>query len=371
MATPRISLLVPDMPAADELRPFLTRIDARRWYTNFGPLVEEFEAALARELGAGREAPALTSTANCTLGLELALGALDLSRGARVLVPAFTFVATATAVLRAGYTPVLADVDSASWLLTPALARACLDAVPVDAVVPVATFGCPQDPAGWDAFARDTGVPVLIDAAGAFGNQAVGERTAVAFSFHATKSLGIGEGGAVAAREGAIVERVRRLSNFGIELPAGIVQHAGTNAKLSEYHAAVGLAALPRWRRNAARRRAAHADYLARLAQHCPAVGLQCRPADGLYTILPVLLPAGVDAGALRGELAVSGIETRLWYRPLIGEHPGMGKLASAGNLDGARNLAGRVLGLPFHLEMDAAARERVCLRLGELLEGR
>lgn len=359
------------MPGADELQPFLRRIDEQRWYTNFGPLVLELEAALARELQAlsgGASAPELVSTANCTLALELAFGALGLERGARVLLPAFTFVATATAALRAGLTPVLGDIDSASWVLTPDLARAGLAVAPVDAVVPVATFGCPHDTAAWDAFARDTGLPVLIDAAGAFGNQAIGSTAAVAFSFHATKSLGIGEGGAVVSRDRELIERVRRLTNYGIELPSGIVRHAGTNAKLSEYHAAVGLAALARWRRAAAARRAACADYSALLARHCPQVGTQERPAAGIYTILPVLLPAGVNAARLRDQLARSGIETRLWYQPLIGEHPGMGQLASAGTLATARGLAGRVLGLPFHLHMHARERERVCVRLGELL---
>jgi dTDP-4-amino-4,6-dideoxygalactose transaminase len=374
MEPPRVSLLVPDMPSAEELQPFLRRIDSQRWYTNFGPLVREFEAALARELqamSASATAPRLVSTANCTLGLELALSALGLERGARVLVPAFTFVATATAVLRAGLTPVLADVDPASWVLTPDLARAGLAAAPVDAVMPVATFGCPQDVAGWDAFARRTGLPVVVDAAGAFGNQPIGEAAVVVFSFHATKSLGIGEGGAVVARDDALVERVRQLTNFGIELPSGIVRHAGTNAKLSEYHAAVGLAALARWPQAARLRRAACADYLARLARHCPEVGVQCRPAEGVYTIFPVLLPEGTDAGRLRSELEHSGIETRLWYQPLVGDHPGIGPLASAAGLEGARRLAGRVLGLPFHLQMGDGERERVCARLGALLPQR
>src|SRR5689334_13977749 len=101
----RIPLLVPDMPSADELLPYLRRIDASRWYTNFGPLVDELERELRESLGEASQA-ALTTVANCTLGLELALAASGLAPGARVLLPALTFVATGMAVRRAGYTPV-------------------------------------------------------------------------------------------------------------------------------------------------------------------------------------------------------------------------------------------------------------------------
>ena len=124
--TQRIPLLVPDMPLAAEIAPYLARIDAARWYTNFGPLVRELEAALAARMQAQAAAPGplhLVSVANCTVGLELGLQALGLPAGALVLLPSFTFVATATAVLRAGMLPAAADVDGASWLLTPALAR--------------------------------------------------------------------------------------------------------------------------------------------------------------------------------------------------------------------------------------------------------
>jgi len=363
----RIPLLVPDMPNADALLPYLRRIDNARWYTNFGPLAREFEAALSACLDADKP-PGLVSVSNCTSGLELSLLALGLTAGARVLVPSLTFVATATAVLRAGCIPVAGDVDPESWLLTPAIAKEARKKRDIAAVMPVATFGAPQDPGAWDRFTAETGTPVVIDAAGAFGNQAVGSSNIVVVSMHATKSLGIGEGGFVAARDQVFLDEVRRLTNFGIQLPSGIVGQAGTNAKLSEYHAAVGLAALARWPESARVRRELGARYRYMLDLRCSNATRQRRPDDGVYTIMTVSLPAGVDALKVMSSLQVANIETRRWYYPLIPDHPGLRRTEIAGDLPCARLLSGRILGLPFHATLSDEDIDRVCTMLARAL---
>ena len=192
MTSSRIPLLLPDMPLAEELLPWLKRIDATRWYSNFGPLVRELESALIGMFAERSDKSLhLTTVSNCTAGLELALLALDLKPGSRVLVPALTFVATATAVLRAGHLPVIADVDPHTWLLTPAIARAALAREALDAILPVATFSCPHEIEGWNAFIAETGLPVVIDAAAAFGNQWECGRTTLVFSSRTVRfSLG-------------------------------------------------------------------------------------------------------------------------------------------------------------------------------------
>ncbi len=366
-AAKRIALLVPDMPDADALAPYLRRIDVSRWYTNFGPLALEFESKLS-EFMDREQPPGVVSVSSCTSGLELALLALGLTPESRVMVPAFTFVATATAVIRAGCIPVVADVDAASWLLTPEAVREALRGGNIASVMPVTTFGASQDAAAWDRFAEETGVPVVIDAAGAFGNQKVGMRTVVVISLHATKSLGIGEGGFVAARNGAFLAEVRRLSNFGIQLPSGIVARAGINAKLSEYHAAVGLAALERWPARAQVRFELARRYLCAIGRHCARARPQHRPADGVYTIMAVCLPAGANTTRIASSLAAQGIETRCWYNPLIPDHPAFASAAVSGTLASARALSGQILGLPFHTAMSEAEVERVCDCLGRYL---
>jgi len=364
----RIQLLRPDIPQAEEILPYLREIDASRWYTNFGPLVSRLERRLGEVFG--QPFPSVVTTSSCTLGLELALAALALSPGSRVLVPALTFVATAAAVLRAGCIPVLADVDEHTWLMDPEIAQAALARLDFDCVMPVTTFGCRQPTHAWDQFTRTTGIPVVIDAAGAFGNQEVGELAAAVFSFHATKAFGIGEGGLVAARNEAWIEQVRRLSNFGIDLSTGVSAVVGTNAKMSEYHAAVGLAALDRWPDRKARRQHLALVYGGALREYCPQVRLQERPADGAYTIMQLLLPAGVRASEVAARLATHGIETRAWYQPLLDEHPAFARCGIDGELRVARMLAPRMLGVPFHLELDESTVGRICVALSAALSG-
>lgn len=366
--TSAIPLLVPDMPTADELLPWLRRIDDNRWYTNYGPLNDEFERQLHAWVGGG-DGVRLTTVANCTLGLELALAGLELARDARVLVPAITFVASGTAVQRSGLVPLLCDVDPDSWLLTPAIARRALERERFDAVMPVATFGSPQDGAAWDAFAEETGIPVVIDAAGAFGNQHVGRLSSVVFSLHATKSLGAGEGGIVASCDAGLVARVRRATNFGIDLasPYGDALPGGTNAKLSEYHAAVGLAALPRWQRNLARRNALWDDYRVRLSDALGnVVGFQRTEGERVHTLMVARLSGCRSIEGVVEHLRTRGVGARRWYCPPLSHHSAFRDCPTVAPLEHAERLGRELVGLPFHLGLKTAQLEQVVACVGD-----
>lgn len=361
-----IKLLVPDMPNHTELLSYLREIEQQLWYTNFGPLSRRFESRIAQNLGVPDAA--VCSVANCTLALEAALATLDLKRDARVLIPAMTFIATASAVLRAGYLPVLSDVDSKKWILTPEIARDCMRHGPVDCIIPVAAFGCPVDVGAWDAFYEDTGIPVLIDAAGAFGNQPIGRHGIVAFSFHATKTLGCGEGGLVACSDTKWISRFRRFTNFGIETQTGAVGQAGTNAKLSEYHAAIGLASMDSWSQKMAKRRKIHAQYLVKLASACPSLKFQDRPADGIYSIMQVQLPASRDSMQVADHLEARQIETRRWYLPPLSSHPAFRDAMRYGDLSGVSELARSLIGLPFHVLLSDSDIDFICLQMADAI---
>jgi len=342
-----IRCLVPDLPQAAELLPWLERIDANRWYTNGGPLVREFEQRLCAFMEGGSDASCVTLSSGMS-SLELGLLALGVGAGKRVLLPALTFPATALAVARCGAEPVLGDVSAQTWMMTPAIAREALARERIDAVMPVASFGCPLPADEWDEFARGTGVPVLVDAAAALGVQRLGKRVHWAFSLHATKPMGIGEGGLFVSADGTLAEKVRRLANFSFE--HFIVQSRyGTNAKMSEYAAAVGLVQLERWPRLLQRRREVFDDYRSRLAA-LPQVGLQ--PLQAPPATLCVQLPA--DAAAVAAGLARSEIETRRWYLPPLNRHPAFRELRCIGPAGSTRlpvteQLATSLLGLPFH----------------------
>lgn len=349
----QIKLLVPDLPSADSLLPFMRRIDAARQYTNFGPLVKELEATLCQNWPGPQPAsmddlPALqVVTLNSgTAPLELCIAALALPRGSHVLMPAYTFPATASAVLRNGLRPIFGDSSSDTWQLTPAIARKVAMHRPFRMVIPVATFGCPLDVDAWDAFAQDTGIAVLMDAAAAFGNQNLGKFAHASFSLHATKPFGIGEGGLFVTRNADVANRVRRLSNFGFE--NGLVTAVGTNAKLSEYAAAVALAQWERWPKLQARRRTQWKHY----CEHLKAVpGIRVQ-AGFENTAIPanVVVSLSKSPEAVLHLLGQAGTETRRWYYPPLHQHPAFAQHSNDSEaLPVTESLASSNLGLPWH----------------------
>lgn len=364
-----LPLLVPDMPTPQELLPWLERMHAAQHFSNFGPLVRELEQELVNQFGV--EGAQLTTVANATQGLELTLQALELPAGARVLIPAFTFVATATAVVRVGYQPVFADVDERSWLLTPEIARQACARMRLDAVLAVTTFGMPYDMGAWQQFEIDTGLPVVIDAASAYGSQWLknAEGTLV-FSLHTTKSLPAGEGGLVVSSRSGLVAKVRQLSNFGINLnpqigmPQGALASLGTNAKMSEYHAAIGLVSLQKWELQATKRRSLQADLrdeFNRASGHC--LNWQAEGAGGVLaapTLLCARLPHAKARDALEHACFQAQITTRRWYQPLLQSMEELRCRSLTLETPNAELLAQTLLGLPFFLGITGEQRQRI-----------
>lgn len=350
---PRIPVLVPDMPSARDLRPWLERIDAVGRYTNFGPLVTEFESWIATQLGDNGDRPHVIAASSGSMALELAFAAMNLRRGGKVLLPTLTFPATAAAAIRSGLMPVLTDVDCASWMLTPVLARQAATILAPVLVVPVATYGRAVDATSWDAFVEETGIPVLVDAAAAFGNQRLGRHICTVFSFHATKPFGIGEGGALVTYNSDIAERARRLSNFGFA--RGVAETVGMNAKLSEYAAAVGLAQSLRWPESRRRRVELWRGYASALAA-LSGVSLQ----EGLASDVPpakLMIRLSRPAAEMALALSNAGIETRGWYLPPLHLHTAFSGCQRCGwdGVDALRvadALSVQGLGLPWFASM-------------------
>ncbi len=366
---PWVPLLLPDMPPPQTLLPWLERMHAARHYSNFGPLVQELEHLFAQKFGL--EPEQVTTVANATQGLELALQALALPPGSRVLVPALTFVATATAVVRAGHVPVLADVDAATWLLTPEIARSACTRMHIDAVLPVATFGMPHGMQAWQQFERDTGLPVIIDAAAAYGSQWLqGAEGTLVFSLHATKSLPAGEGGLVVSTRPGLAAKVRQLSNFGINLdPAttllvGTLASLGTNAKMSEYHAAIGLASLQKWELHAQQRRALQTDLMQELQQvsRYPLAWQAQGPGGPLQapTLLCMRLPDEGVRATVEHACQQARVMTRRWYQPLLQHMTVLQQRCLVLDTPDAQLLGQTLLGLPFFLGMTQPQRHRI-----------
>ena len=209
--------------------------------TNGGPFVSQLEQGAREYLGVKH----VVAVSNATVGLELALRARRFAPGAEVLLPSFTFVATAHAVACAGLTPVFCDVDEASHFMSIASAERATTPKTV-AVVGVHLWGRAGDAAALEAFAAKRSLDVFYDSAHAFGaayadGAKVGTRgRAEVFSLHATKLLNGFEGGLIATNDDALAVAATRARNFGFSGQDTIVS-MGTNAKLSEVHAALAL----------------------------------------------------------------------------------------------------------------------------------
>lgn len=383
-AAPRRAVPVarPKLPTADALLPYLRRMDAARIYANWGPLNTELEARLGARFGA-----AVVTVSSATDGLACALRAVLEDRPAAqrrglCLMPAWTFVATAHAALAAGLTPCFLDVEEAGWSLTPGRVRDALMRVlaqrpsgwpdlPVAAVVAVAPFGLPLDPAPWDEFAARTGIPVVVDAAAGFDALRVGAAPMVV-SMHATKAVCAGEGGFVATTDADLARRVKRTANFGF-FGARVAEVAGLNAKLSEYHAAVALASLDAWEGR-------RADYMGvGRALRASLEPLGCRFLDGfadswVSSTCVLRLPPGRRAAEVAIALGLEGIATRAWWGGGCQAHPAFAhcpRLPGEEALPATLRLAGSTLGLPFWPDMGPAEIAQVAAAMTGALADR
>ncbi|MCF6148464.1 MAG: DegT/DnrJ/EryC1/StrS aminotransferase [Candidatus Kuenenia sp.] len=368
----RYPVLVPDLPTKEQLLPWLAKIDSNRWYTNFGPLVQEFESKLARLLSL--DTAYLATVSSGTAALELALLSYDLPKNSCVLVPSFSFPATATSVKRAGLCPVLTDVDPETWTLTPEIAYQVLEKNSCSMVMPVAAFGCPLPIETWDKFNSDTGIPVLIDAAASFGSQAIGTRCSIAFSFHGTKAFGIGEGGLVVAKSADFIKKIRQLCNFGFD--GGVIARCGCNAKMSEYHAAVGLAQYSRWNGIVKQRQSLLQIYKHLLKNTGIEISFQQTPERYIPALLPILIPFSNSLSTVIDSLTDHGIQTRCWYSPPLHKHPafiGDKTIPPDGKayLPVTENLSNYLLGLPFHSLLEEKDIVYICDVLSMSLNGK
>ncbi|HVM48660.1 MAG TPA: DegT/DnrJ/EryC1/StrS family aminotransferase, partial [Candidatus Acidoferrum sp.] len=231
-------------PNVGEWNSFLARVNdlwERKWFTNNGPYVRQFEQKLVEMLGVRHCIP----VCNATIAMELAIRALG--QTGEVIVPSFTFIATAHALQWQGITPVFCDIDPATHNLDPAKVEQMITPR-TTGVIGVHVWGRPCEVDALSDVARRHGLKLLFDAAHAFGCSAGGRMIgnfgdAEVFSFHATKFFNSFEGGAIATNDDKLAERIRLMKNFGFQGYDNVVC-IGTNGKMTEVCAAMGLTEL-------------------------------------------------------------------------------------------------------------------------------
>lgn len=358
-----VPVLRPLLPSAEQVLPYLHRIDARRQYTNWGPLVSELEARLASHFGLPDHGVVTASSGTAALvGAVLATAGRATAQRPLALIPAYTFVATAIAAEQCGYQPYLLDVEATSWMLEPHRIQAHPMLERAGVVIPVGVYGRPVAGDAWSRFRRTTGVPVVIDAAAGFESVSR-ERAAfvsdipMVLSLHATKSFAVGEGGCVLTQDEHIAKQVTEALNFGF-YASRESRVASSNGKMSEYHAAVGLAELDGWERKGARWTAVGERYHVAAMRHGLTQYLVHAPAiAGCY----VLFHARDVRHAARALAALesAGVEYRFWYGAGILAQPHYHQLGHD-VLEVSDTLGRLVIGLPAAVDIPDQAIERV-----------
>ena len=231
----------PNIGDRDRLLTLINDMLDRRWLTNQGPLVDEFEQRVAEHCGVKH----CIAMCNGTVALEIATRALGLT--GEVIMPSFTFIATAHALQWQEITPVFCDIDPHTHTIDPNRVESMITPR-TSAIIGVHLWGRPCDVEALSEIAARHDLQLLFDAAPAFscsyhGKMIGGFGAAEVFSFHATKFLSTGEGGAVVTNDDDLAQRMRLMRNFGFGGLDNVI-YIGTNGKMSEMAAAMGLASL-------------------------------------------------------------------------------------------------------------------------------
>jgi dTDP-4-amino-4,6-dideoxygalactose transaminase len=330
----------PYLPPLEDFQKGCAEIWANQWLSNNGPLARRFHDALAAFLGVPTTNLALFS--NGTLTLELAFAALGITSGEVVTTP-FTFVATAHAIVRAGATPVFADIDPDTLCLSPETAERAITPR-TRAIVPVHVYGNPCDVTGFQRLADQYGVKIIYDAAHAFGIPSLATAgDASMFSFHPTKLFHSAEGGLLVFRDPAIQERLFELRNFAIHSETEC-SAVGTNAKMNEFQALMGLLCLEKMSELLAHRREIHDAYVAAFED----TPVRLLPHSLNRAYVPVLFPDFATRERVYNGLREHGnVFARRYFYPLLTVFPPYA--ASLSSCPVAEDISRRVLTLPTY----------------------
>jgi dTDP-4-amino-4,6-dideoxygalactose transaminase len=360
----------------DEEKAALSAVIDEGWLT-MGERVKAFERAFAEVHGV----PDAVAVNSCTAALHLSLLALGVGPGHEVLVPSLTFVATVNAILYVGAVPVFVDIKD---LTIPHIsiedARSKITQR-TKAVIVMHYGGYLVDLSAWRAFADDSGLFLVEDAAHAPAIDSVGVLSdAAAFSLFSNKNITTAEGGMVLARDASVLQRMRSLRSHGMttntldrhrgHAHSYDVQGLGFNYRLDELRAAVGLVQLTHVHEWNSRRRALSNHYRRSLTKHTPSVIVPFSAEhETSGHLMPVLLPPKLSRSRAMDQLRSRGVQTSVHY-PAVhrfsyyrSRYPGI-------CLRKTEEFTARVLTLPLHPALTLDDIDTVVLALREIVYG-
>jgi dTDP-4-amino-4,6-dideoxygalactose transaminase len=351
----------PYLPDKNRYLQYIQRCYDTDQLTNNGPLVQELTKRLEDYLGVHN----LLLVANGTLALQIAYKVLGIS-GNAITTP-FTFAATSSSLLWEGIEPVYADIDPRSFNLSPEKTRDAIDPK-TTALVPVHVFGNPCNVEAFERIAQEHNLKIVYDAAHAFGVNYKGKSIltwgdASMLSFHATKVFHTVEGGAIVFKRKEDYLRACRLINFGLE--NGDVVDVGINAKMSEFHAAMGLSVLDEIDTVFQKRKILFNRYLDVLQDRFE-MPRWCENATRNYGYLPILFPTETELLKTQHCLNVEGIFPRRYFYPsldTLGYYSKNTKIMA-----NSREISDKVLCLPLYPSLNTETQNLIILKILSML---
>lgn len=347
-----IYVTMPSLAPLGEVDEYLKQVWSSGIMTHNGPLVQKFE----KEFSSWSGIPKTVAVCNGTLAIQLAIRALNLPKGGEIITTPFTFIATISSILYEGYVPKFVDIDPEMLNLDPRNIEAAITDKTV-AILPVHVFGNPCDVEAIDAIAAKHDLKVIYDAAHAVGVEYKGKSifsygNISATSFHATKLLNTSEGGGIITADADLDERLRELRFFGYDTTKDVVR-IGTNAKMTEVNAAIGLANLPYLHDIVADRRKKYNLYKSILSRSA-ALSFQKIDASCNCSYFPVVFET--EDRLLKADAALKAINVfaRRYFYPSVNTYKTI--CPDAAVCPKSEDIANRILCLPLYWTLDEDA---------------
>lgn len=341
------------LPDKEKYKQYVDDIYANGWVTNNGPMVKKLEQRLAEYLGVKN----LILVSNGTVALEIAYRTLGL-KGFAITTP-FSFVATTSSLVTNDLLPIFADIDPETFNLDPKhLER--LITPNTSGIVPVHVFGNSCEVEAIDTIAKQYDLKVIYDAAHAFNVKYKGESVLKygdisTLSFHATKLFHTIEGGALIINDDTLVEKARYLINFGIA-NAESIPELGTNAKMNEFEAAMGLCMLDEMEEISQKRKEVYERYTHELSGIVQ-FQLQNPHASQNHSYFPILLKNEGELLEVQHALNHQQISPRRYFYPSLDT---LSYIEPKQYCEHSRDISKRILCLPMYPELGQEDQMRI-----------
>ena len=333
------------LPDKEKYKNYVDEIYANGWITNNGPLVKRLEKKLAEYLGVKN----IVLVANGTVALEIAYRALEL-RGYAITTP-FSFVATTSSLVTNGLKPIFADINPTTLNIDPKNIKKSITKN-TSAIVPVHVFGNGCEVQEIEKIAKEHDLKIIYDAAHAFdvkykGQSILSYGDISTLSFHATKLFHTIEGGALIINDDSLVQKARHLINFGIE-NAESIPSLGTNAKMNEFEAAMGLCLLDEIEEINQKRKDIYITYEKELKSFIEFQN-QNQYSTSNYSYFPIILKSEEQTLKMQRALNNKGIFPRRYFYPSLDT---LNYIEPKQFMSNSRDISSRVLCLPLYPEL-------------------